>query len=570
MMKTLFLLTISANSFAETLPLIKVDAYDHVKKASTIVEVLGNGKGSGVLVAMEGRAVIVTNSHNLQGKMSAFVNFGKRSLHYFLIDKNNETYDLKEGLAGFQGMAKVIYDFPLSDVAILELPVDISLEQKALARGYAYNNGILSKEKGWAPNESLGYSETIGAYLQGKAAAIDVLEGYVGTTVPDTFISGDENPVWAIPIFAKPGVSGGGYYKRGVLSGLVTKISLAGEPIAFATPFTKIAKLIYSPSPMEKFVSWKNGLMVYEAKDKTVMMNPLGNGGIGNGGELTEIDESLSGDSNPNYWRLQVNTLGGNRVITTWDPFVYRPGHFKVNNESVSFIKVTSKSLFKTTEKFTVPTLAAYVANEQKGAKQTLLQNTTLNLAILKEARQKQKTNINYGRLYQHDYQTNQYSIYNLRYGNDNGAQLLKPMSKDRWAKPVKWNKYRGPKPLFDLDAKVTVDEQGYFSNMPFSTKISDSTIFDIRVSGEFLGIRGTAYLTASTGLTEVNLKLVDKNEEKEIVLNPIEFNSPNSLVFKSDDGAYKVIYIYGNEDLTRLARIYIVSEHSLIELWEN
>lgn len=98
----------------------------------------------------------------------------------------------------------------------------------------------------------------------------------MASSVPDTFISGDGNPIWAIPLFAKPGVSGGGYYRNGNLQGLVTKISLAGEPIALATPFTKIAKLIFSNHEVENSVSWDNELMIYKGKNQTIAIQTTG------------------------------------------------------------------------------------------------------------------------------------------------------------------------------------------------------------------------------------------------------------------------------------------------------
>jgi hypothetical protein len=568
MTKFLFLIAITANLHAEEPVRIQFDTIDNSTKALSVVEVLGDARGSGILALMDGNVVVVTNSHNLLGKTSAMVTLPNRDVTYYTI----KPFNYKRGIFGFQGMLKVIYDFPLSDVAILAVPEPQNVEQAALLYTTALSNGVFSsQQKAWiAGKNSLAIGETISAITQGRPQAINVLEGFKGDTVPDTFISGDEQPVWGIPVFAKPGVSGGGYYRGGVLTGLVTKISLAGEPIALATPFTKIAKLLYSPDPREKKFSWENGILVYETADKRITMNPLGNGWLGNGGELTEIDESKSGDSNPNYWRLQVNTLGGDRIITTWDPFVYRPGHFKVNNENISFIKVKTKSLFKTTEQFRIPTIASFLASEKKGEQQTLLQNNSLNLALLKEARLKIKPNINLGRLYNHDYRENYYKIYNLRYGNFNGAQLLKPMSKDKWAPAQKYNMWTGPRPIIEMDGRVELDDEGYFSNIPFSTKVSDSTLFDVKIPGMYLDSRATAYIKGPADLSQVTIKFTQGSRPTEIVLKPIEINSPNSIVFKSDDSAYRAIYIYANDDLTRLARIYIVSEKSLLEFWGN
>ncbi|MBY0413480.1 MAG: hypothetical protein K2Q18_04915, partial [Bdellovibrionales bacterium] len=281
----LFSLIFATSLYAQELPRIQFDTYRNATDSLSVVEVLGSVRGSGVLVLLDGKIVIVTNSHNLQGNDSAMVTLPRRFSRYFIL----EPIQWKEGNIGFQGMAKVLHDFPLSDVAILSLPEEnMSLEQKALIFEYARTNGGFFRKEGWiAGQRSLDFGDSISAVLKGQPTQIQALEGFKGSKVPDTFISGDGEPIWVIPVFAKPGVSGGAYYQGGILTGLVTKISLAGEPVAFATPFTKIAKLLYSADNHEKLVSWENGLMVYKGKDKTVTMNPLGNGWIGNGGELT-------------------------------------------------------------------------------------------------------------------------------------------------------------------------------------------------------------------------------------------------------------------------------------------
>lgn len=560
----LLMASIASNSYADELPNIHFLMFNNASEASTVVEVLGSGKGSGVLVSMDGKPVIVTNSHNLQGKLSALVTLPKRKMSYIQMDKN---YEMKSEILGFQGNAKVLYDFPLSDVSVLDMPENMNSEFKNVIHALAIQNGVLDAKKGWLPsNNSPEWGDSLAAILNNKPTTLKAIEGFRAGTTPDIYISGDEAPIWVIPVFAKPGVSGGAYYRSGILSGLVTKISLAGEPIALATPFTKIAKLIYSPDKSEQKVSWNNGLMVYETQDKTISANPLASGWIGNGGELTEVDESLSGDTNPNYWRLQIAGYGTERVITTWDPFVYRPGQFKIGQQNVGFVKVTSKSLFKKVERYHTPTLASFVANEKKGDQQTMFSNTPQNLQMLKDARLKQKTNINFGRLYT---RTDKYfAIFNMRYSNTtNGAQPLKPISKKKWAKAPAYNPLLGPPPIFIMDGDVSVDKDGYFSNIPFSTKISDETIFDLKISGEFLGTTGKTFLKGAADFSQISVTVPN---EQEIILKPTEANSPNSLVFQSEDGAYRAIYIYSNDDLTNLVRIYIENERALIELWSN
>ncbi|MBY0415596.1 MAG: hypothetical protein K2Q18_15590, partial [Bdellovibrionales bacterium] len=83
--KSLVLFLISSNSFAQftrfgrvAMPDLneinspafqaKYKSYENMSKAMSVVEVLGDGKGSGVLVVMDEKVVVVTNSHILQGK----------------------------------------------------------------------------------------------------------------------------------------------------------------------------------------------------------------------------------------------------------------------------------------------------------------------------------------------------------------------------------------------------------------------------------------------------------------------------------------------------------------------
>ena len=89
-------------------------------------------------------------------------------------------------------------------------------------------------------------------------------------------------------------------------------------------------------------------------------------------------------------------------------------------------------------------------------------------------------------------------------------------------------------------------------------------------VAGEFFGTKSHVYLKAPNDLSQVTLKIANRSGEQQIILKPMEVNSANSIVFKSDDGAYRAIYLYSNNDLSLLARIYFVSENTLMEFWSN
>jgi hypothetical protein len=147
--------------------------------------------------------------------------------------------------------------------------------------------------------------------------------------------------------------------------------------------------------------------------------------------------------------------------------------------------------------------------------------------------------------------------------GNSNGAQPLSPNS----AESSRFSSWFMPKPFVIMDRRGSLDSAGYYFGIPFASKFSDSTIFDLKIQGDFLNLPGTAILKGSADLSQISLRM---NDDQEIIMKPTQANSPNSLVFKSEDGAFRAIYLYSNDDLTNLARIYIESESVLIELWAN
>jgi hypothetical protein len=147
--------------------------------------------------------------------------------------------------------------------------------------------------------------------------------------------------------------------------------------------------------------------------------------------------------------------------------------------------------------------------------------------------------------------------------GNSNGAQPLSPNS----AESSRFSSWFMPKPFVIMDRRDSIDSAGYYFGIPFSSKFSNNTIFDLKIQDEFLNLPGTAILKGSADLSQISLRV---NDDQEIIMLPTQANSPNSLVFKSEDGAFRAIYLYSNDDLTNLARIYVESESTLIELWAN
>ncbi|MBY0413776.1 MAG: hypothetical protein K2Q18_06410, partial [Bdellovibrionales bacterium] len=464
-------------------------------------------------------------------------------------------YDLTDSVPSFKGMLKVIKDFPLSDVAFLEFSGEgLTVQAMEKIKEIALLNGQITNKSGWTPGTpGINSSDTVSAVLKGKRTNIESVVGFRARMVEDVFISGDKSMIWLAPIYGMPGVSGGAYYNEGILQGLVTKISLSGEPIILATPFSKVAKLAYSSDPMERLVSWEDAKLVYSSKDKTISLNPLSNGWLGNGGELLQVDPSETGDSNPNYWRIQLKNYFRTEVVNTWDPFVYRSGNFAVNDSSVSFVRVKNKGFFKGKYLYRIPTLANFIASEKTGDEQTLLQNTSQNLSVLKEERIKRKTNISRLKIYKFDHDKRYFKLLSNSAAGD-------PLESDG----------------FGLTPRVS-DRDKYIYRRDYATigsRISDKTIFDVKLTDLLLDYGNHMLLMAPVDHSKVTIKNFNLNRQgtdyvtTEIVLNPVEINSPQSVVFKSEDGAHKAIFMYTNDDLTKLAKIFLVTGDLLIELW--
>lgn len=169
-------LFISIGREAQEASVYRLQSHNTVENASSVVEVLGTGRGSGVLVLLEGKPVIVTNGHNLQGKKSAMIVLPNKEESY--IDLSS--YAFKKARIGLEAMVKVLYDFPLSDVAILEIPQELKKDEKALILTYAFMNVELSAQKGWVPQNQLAFGDTVSAILQGETYYFEGLRRLYG------------------------------------------------------------------------------------------------------------------------------------------------------------------------------------------------------------------------------------------------------------------------------------------------------------------------------------------------------------------------------------------------------
>lgn len=534
----------------QTFDILSLTPDENVTKSMSVVEVLGALKGTGVIIFLDGKPVIITNSHNIQGKKSVGIRLSQRHIKYLKV-----TFPPTSIGTAFEysGKANVLMDFPLSDFAVLSFPENLSKEERNAIAMYARSNGEIVKNK-WYPKKTADiFHESISAVLDGVPTSLSVVAPFKGRLIADNLISGDGQNIWLIPIYARPGVSGGAYYRAGKLEGLVTKISLSAEPMALATPFETIAKTLYDSkkSEREKKAIWDNGHLIFNDQNNTIIVSPTGNGGLGgetgNGGLGGETGNG--GGSNSAFWKLVVSDVNGAHSIKTWNPFIYRSSIFHFNGETISVIDTKGQ--------FQLPSLPLYLFNEENNKEQALLVHTEETISRLHTKRLQNIPNLTFGRLYLFNEEKNYYSIYkdNSPGEHFDGTQRLERKN----------------------DLKM--DSDGYLNALPYSKGFSPETILDIKIRGNhLLGKKeepGTVVETIIQGtadLEEVKIKTIKKikNDFKvsEIVLKDANFNSLGTKVFTSKDNSYSAAYIYASDDLSKLEKVYIKSDSVLMEFW--
>lgn len=543
---------------------------ENVTKSLSVVEVLGALKGSGVIVLLDDKPVIITNSHNIQGKKKVSIKLNHRKIKYFKVNSHPSSSGTS---FEFNGKANVLMDFPLSDFAVLSFPENLSKDEHDAIKMYARSNGKIVKSK-WYPTKTPGiFNESISAVLEGVATSLTVLAPYKGRLIEDTLISGDGQKIWLIPIYARPGVSGGAYYRNGWLEGLVTKISLSAEPMALATPFESIAKTIFDSKKIEreKKATWENGQLSYIHQNNTVIVSPAGNGGVGgetgNGGFGGETGNG--GGSVSSFWKLEVSDRHGSHTIMTWNPFIYRSSKFNLNGQDIA--------VFDSKGQFKLPSLPLFLFNEEKKNEQFPLEYSEDVLEKLQSKRLQNTPKLSFGRLYLYNEAKNHFSVHGANYSgkNPDGTQQLKPQMAKRLA-DVQKNPFR---PVYIYENDVEMDADGYLYDSPFSLGFSKEHLLDIKLRGNYLlglkdeqDISVETIIRASADLEEIKIITIRKfkidSAVSEIVLKDIRFSSLGTKVYASKDKSYTAAFIYSSDDLSKLEKIYIKSSNALMEFW--
>ena len=525
--------------------------YENATRAQSVVEVLGTLKGSGVLTYLDQKPIVITNSHVLQGRKTARVTLHKRYLNKMEIENkeivSNEIYVPFSLTLDLQ----VIHDFPFTDFSILAFPESLTKTQKAVVEYYASKNGgfclTTSRcKKGWhyPKKPSYEFSDNIAAVLDGKPTATKVFASTPSTShkvntrsVPDEF---------TVPVYAKPGVSGGAYYQQGVLMGLVTKVSLTGEPYTIATSFRKIGDVLAKPNTLEQNTRWseKGQLIIQQGPEEIILQtgSNAGGGETGHGGGET----GHGGDGiNSQYWNLEIPDATGRHLITTWNPMFQRYSSFKINGEETYVLKVQNK--------YVIPTFEKYQSNKKK---LDLLIRNEQNLSVLENERVSKPFEMNQARYYSYDKTKNIYSVhkfYDWQAGLFPGAQYLLPNKDGKWSKNTRY--------FFSASGK-NPDADGYYVNVHFSAKRTDGLILDIIFNpSEEPKLKYS--IKANADLKQISIA----SDGKEQILERTPFHSPGTLLFENQDKTIKAVYTYDSDDLLSVQKVFIQTQDYLIEL---
>lgn len=534
---------------------IIVNGPDHKPASSkqSVVEVLGTLNGSGVLVLLDQKPVVITNSHILQGKKSAKIRFSPRLLNVLRIeDKNVTSGEIRAIDLNLNLDLKVIHDFPYTDFSILSFPETLTGPEKTALEYFATKNGAfclnLSKcKKGWNEARISEYEPTdsITSVLDGKPSSTQIVVNQFlssrkkySSSVPDEF---------KIPVYARPGASGGGYYQQAILMGIVTRVSLIGQPFTIATSMRKIGEELTNPKEIEQKARWsKEGRLVIQHEDEELILQSGSNAGgeTGHGGGET----GHGGGDNPTslYWKLEIPDATGQHLIETWNPMFQRSSSFTINGEEISFLRVKNKLI--------IPSFEKYRSSKKKLTSKDIFLRSEESLTFLESQRIKLPFEVNQARYYNIDHSKDIYSIHKSYYWSDlfPGGQYILPDKNGEWSKnAIYFSTVNGNKP----------NANGYYENTHFSAKRTSGLLIDVIFTpGKASNIK--YFIKANSDLQSISIT----SNGKEIILKRVPFHSPGSVLFENGDKTIKAVYSYDSDDLTSIQRVFIQLPDYLIE----
>lgn len=236
--------------------LVTDDPRNSLLAANSIVAVHSALYGTGTLFLYDLQPVILTSSHLLQGNTTATITLDHQT-----------------------GVSKALFDSPADDIALLSVP-DTFDAQTVLSLKKRTAGAICSKETMQdgrcflaAFRSSSGYTDDHVDFAEGgKSRAVALISPWTASSDLDFFVSGSYQNILSLPIYLRPGSSGGAYYHNGVFAGLVTEVSASGEALAYAIPIEGIESVIYNgPSRRAKWVRSGSGYHLQTQVDSKIV-----------------------------------------------------------------------------------------------------------------------------------------------------------------------------------------------------------------------------------------------------------------------------------------------------------
>ena len=561
---------------------------DNSSTGLTVVEVKATLKGSGIILLLDGRPVILTNSHNIQGKKVATIRIPSLMVKYLdqvKVSYTDEDIELTEKVS-------VIIENPLYDFAFLDFPKSLPERLLKPLTIMAKMNGefcisSMKCKKGWNESKKMlsSYESNIAAVLDGKRFVAKLIRSVQAKKINDTFITGEKIRIYSIPVFARPGVSGGAYYDHGHLKGLLTKISLSGMAETFAMPLDEIGRVLsQSIEPQGK---WENGSLILNSGRDEIIVKPRANGGgetgngggetgngggetgngggeTGNGGGETsngggetgngggETGNGGGGPLSNHYWSLVFPRTLGSNEITTWNPFVRRPGEFILNNQNVALLKVGNT--------FQAPSFATYRNNQINGKKQIPLAGTSSQMAEIEQLRQNDIPGAICGRSSIYN-RTNKKFLVNTGIqttAGDDGVLFVLPDEKGKFPK-----QFKDYNPIAIIDVPATwIDDEGWNRSSFTAARRSPSLLLDLVVTdfrvpiGRNDGPNGVK-IQVEQDLSEITIQ--------DVVLKRLPSHSVTTISFQK--GNSKAALLYDPMNLGKLEKAFFLHENLLLEI---
>jgi hypothetical protein len=430
--------------------------------------------------------------------------------------------------------AFVLHDYPLTDFAILGFPLATDPYLAFAIRELAGLNGT------FCINDPLCTSSW---KANTQRPALDVENNSYITAVLDTSPSRlnliyPYNPKYTesgifVPVYGRPGVSGGGFYENEILQGLVTKVSLSGEPIVIATEMKKIGQVLKTADEGVDSAVWQGTSLVIHHRGDEIILRSSNHGGgetghgggeTGHGGGETGHGggETGHGGDGPNgdFWQFQFTDFLGERILKTWNPFKSRSGSFSLNVELISFIETQGR--------YQLPQIDQYLKNVRQNIPQKIHEAGKKSSQLLKRLRIQQAETIAFGRVYQYDKLSDRYVL-------------------------LKTNQ---PTPLFE-GAQLLKQEGG----RPLTSRPRQSHLVDVCFRDDVKGERVCMHIPRDRKAGAlVRAGKTSRLKHLASYGATVSYANPAKTV--------KLALIYDAEDLTRLEKIYLQTESYLVELW--